>query len=100
MTIYSQISSNKMKTWLIITLFVAFITTIVFVYGKVSGNGLSYAGIALVISGIMGFASYYYSDKMILGMSNAKQIKKSDNPELFRIVENLCIGEGVPMPRI
>ena len=89
-----------MKTWLIIVLFVAFITTIVFVYGKVSGDGLSYAGIALVISGVMGFVSYYYSDKMILGMSNAKQIKKSDHPELFRIVENLCIGEGIPMPKI
>ena len=100
MNIYSQISSNKMKTWLIITLFVAFITTIVFVYGKVSGGGLSYAGVALIISGIMGFTSYYYSDKMILGMSSARQIQKKDHPELFRTVENLCIGEGIPMPKI
>ena len=100
MNIYSQISSNKMKTWLIITLFVAFITTIVFVYGKVSGSGLSYAGVALIISGIMGFVSYHYSDKMILGMSNARQIVKKDHPELFRTVENLCIAEGTPMPKI
>ena len=48
----------------------------------------------------MSFASYYYSDSMILGMSGAKQIKKSDNPLLFRTIENLCIGAGVPMPRI
>lgn len=100
MNIYSQISSNKAKTWMIIILFVAFITTIVFVYGKISGDGLSFAGIALIISGIMGLTSYYYSDKMILGMSNAKQIVKSDHPELFRTVENLCIGEGIPMPKI
>jgi len=100
MNIYSQISANKWKTWLIIVLFVVFITTILFVYGKASGYGLSYAGIGLIFSGIMAFSSYYYSDKMILGMSGAKQIKKSDNPLLFRTVENLCIGAGVPIPKI
>lgn len=100
MNIYSQISANKTKTWLIMFLFVIFITTILFVYGKASGYGLSYAGIGLIISGLMTFASYYYSDKMVLGMSGAKQIKKSDSPQLFRTVENLCIGAGIPMPKI
>src|SRR3989344_4595652 len=100
MNIYSQISANKTKTWLIVVLFVLFITTVIFIYGKSSGYGLSYVGIGLVISGAMTFASYYYSDKMILGMSGAKQIAKRDNPQLFRIVENLCIGSGIPMPRI
>lgn len=100
MNIYSQISANKTKTWLIILLFIIFITTILFVYGKVSGYGFSYAGIGLIISGLMTFASYYYSDKMILGMSGAKQIDKKDHPEIFRIVENLCIGSGIPMPKI
>lgn len=100
MNIYSQISANKIKTWLIVTLFVLFVTTIIFVYGKASGYGLSYAGIGLIISGLISFASYYYSDKMILGMSKAKQIAKKDNPELFRIVENLCIGAGIPMPKV
>lgn len=100
MNIYSQINANKRKTWLIVVLFVIFITTIIFIYGKASGYGLSYAGIGLIISGIMGFASYYYSDKMILGMSGAKQIAKKDHPQLFRTVENLCIGAGIPMPKI
>lgn len=100
MNIYSEINANKTKTWLIIFLFVIFITTILFVYGRASGYGLSYAGIGLVISGLMSFASYYYSDKMILGMSNAKQIQKKDHPTLFRTVENLCIGAGVPLPKI
>lgn len=85
---------------MIIILFIAFITTILYVYGKASGFGLSYAGIGLIIAGTMSFSSYYYSDKMILGMSQAKQIQKNDNPQLFRIVENLCIGAGVPMPKI
>jgi len=100
MNIYSQVSSNKLKTWIIIGLFIIFITTLLYVYGNASGYGLSFAGMALVISGIMSFASYYYSDKIILGMSKAKQIKKNDYPELFRTVENLCIGAGTPMPKV
>lgn len=100
MNIYSQIKANKTKTWLIVVFFILFITTIVFIYGKASGYGLSYAGIGLVISGTMGLISYYYSDRIILGMSNAKQVAKKNNPELFRIVENLCIGAGIPMPKI
>ena len=100
MNIYSQISANKTKTWLIIVIFILFITTILFIYGKASGYGWSYAGIGLIISGLMTFASYYYSDKMILGMSGAKQIVKKDRPQLFRTVENLCIGAGIPMPKI
>ena len=100
MTIYSQIAANKTKTFVIIGLFVIFITTILYIYGNASGYGLSFVGLALIISGIMGFASFYYSDKVILGMSKARQIKKSDYPELYRIVENLCIGTGLQMPKI
>jgi heat shock protein HtpX len=100
MSIYSQISSNKRKTWIVIVLFILFITTLLYVYGNTSGYGLSFAGIALILSGIMSYGSYYYSDKIVLGLSKAKQIEKKDNPQLFRIVENLCIGSGIQMPRI
>jgi heat shock protein HtpX len=100
MNIYSQISANKTKTWLIVGLFIIFVTTIAFVYGKASGYGFSYAGIGLIVAGFSGLISYYYSDKMVLGMSGAKQIAESDNKQLFHTVENLCIGAGVPMPKI
>lgn len=100
MNIYTQINSNKFKTWVIILLFIAFITTLLYVYGKASGYGLSFVGLALIISGLMSFVSYYYSDKMILGMANAKQIQKKDNPKLFRIVENLSIASGLPIPKV
>lgn len=100
MNIYSQISSNIYKTWLIIILFVVFITTLAFVYGKASDYGLPSAGIALVVTGIISFLSYYFSDSIVLSLSNAKKIKKEDNPKLFRTVENLCIGAGIPLPQI
>src|SRR5258706_1383867 len=100
MNIYSQITSNKWKTWLIMALFTIFISTIGFVYGKATGYGLSLAGFALILAGLTSFGSYYFSDKLVLATVNAQEIQKKDNPELFNTVENLCIGDGLPMPRI
>ncbi|HUD09823.1 MAG TPA: M48 family metalloprotease [Patescibacteria group bacterium] len=100
MNVYSAISANKNKTWLIMVLFVLIITTVVYVFSKALGYGLGFAGIALILAGITSIGSYYYSDKIILATSHAKPIQKSDNPELFRTVENLCIGDGLPMPKI
>jgi heat shock protein HtpX len=100
MNIYSAIAANKNKTWLIMLLFVLIITTVVYVFSKALGYGLGFAGIALILAGIMSIGSYYYSDKIVLATAGAKSIQKSDNPELFRTVENLCIGDGLPMPKI
>lgn len=100
MKIYSSISSNKLKTWIIMTLFVVFITTVIYVFSQALGYSLSLVGIALIISGFMSFGSYYWSDKIVLAMSGAKRIEKKDNKELYNIVENLAIGAGLPPPII
>lgn len=100
MSIYSQITANKLKTWVIIFAFVIFVTFVLYIYGQATGYGLSFIGIALIIAGLMSLGSYYYSDKIVLAMSKARQIRKKDNPTFFRIVENLCIGAGLPMPKV
>lgn len=81
-------------------LFIIFITTLAYIFGKASGYGVSYAGIALIFSGIFSFISYYTSDQVVLGMSGASRIQKKDNPLLWNTVENLCIGAGIPMPKV
>lgn len=55
---------------------------------------------AVVLSIVMNIASYWFSDKLVLAMSHAKPIQKQDNPELYRIVENLAITAGLPMPKL
>ncbi len=100
MSIYNQISSNKRRTWLVMALFVLFITTVAYVYGKASGYGFSFAGLALVISGVLSFASYYFSDSMVLAISGAKEVVPTDDPELYHVVENLSIAAGLPKPKI
>lgn len=100
MTIYNQIESNKRRTWIIMAFFIVFITTIAYVFGRANGYGFSWAGIALIISGLMSFGSYYYSDKLVLLMSSAQPVSEIGNPQLYHTVQNLCIGAGIPMPKI
>ncbi len=100
MNIYSAISANKWKTWLILVLFVLFITTLGYVFGKALGYGSSFIGFAFILAGITSFGSYYFSDKLVLATVGAKEVKKQDNPQLYHIIENLCIGDGLPMPKI
>jgi heat shock protein HtpX len=101
MNIYSNISQNKWKTILIMVLFVVFITTIAFVFGKALGESpLGIAGIALILSGIMSIGSYYYSDKLVLATTRAQPVSEKDNPVLYHVVENLALGDGIPMPKV
>lgn len=100
MNIYSAISTNVWKSWAIMILFVIFATTVAFVIGKATGYGPSYSFIVFPIAIFSSVGSYFFSDKLVLSTSGAKEIKKDDAPELFRIVENLSIGDGVPMPKV
>jgi len=100
MSIYSQIDFNKRRTVFVMAFFIAFVTLVTYIFGQALGYGLSWAGMALIISGIFTFGSYYWSDKLVLAISGAHEIKEKDSPLLFRTVENLCIGAGLPMPKI
>ena len=104
MTAYTQVSSNRIKTWLIMLFFAVFVTVVFYIFASAYGFGapsaLGISGIALIIAGIMNFVSYYTSDKLVMAISGAKQIQKKDNPDLFRTVENQCIASGLPMPKI
>lgn len=101
MNIYSSISSNKWKTWIIMFFFVVFITTLVYVMSKALGVGdLSLVGISFILAGVMSIGSYYYSDRLVLATSGARQTKKSEYPDYFKTVENLCIASGLPMPKV
>lgn len=103
-TAWDQVSGNIFKTWIIMFFFSLFTVLIVYIfargfgYGEVGGLGIT--GFALIMAGIMNFVSYYWSDKIVLGISGAKPIAKKDNPEIYRLVENLCIAAGLPLPRI
>lgn len=97
--IYSEISSNKRKTALLITFFLALIIALGYVFSLYANEPLLLP-FAVGLSVLMSFFSYFYSDKIVLKMSHAKEIKRSDDEELYRSVENLSIAAGLPTPKI
>lgn len=100
MNIYSAISANVWKSYLILALFVLFAGAVAYVIGEATGYGPSAGIIVFIIAIIYSWVSYFYSDKIVLSMSGAKEIKKKDHPELYHIVENLAMGNGMPMPKV
>ena len=97
--LYTNAESNTRKTLLLISFFLLFIILIGWLFSYILDSYFILV-IAVFFSIIMSFSSYWYSDKMVLRMTRAKPIKKEDNPELYRIVENLCITAGLPIPKI
>jgi heat shock protein HtpX len=96
---YSAIAANKRNTVIIIGLFVALLAGISYWWGYSTGNGSS----AFLIMGFVvlyALLQYFIAGSLAVAMSGAIQIQKSDNPRLWRIVENLAITEGLPMPKV
>lgn len=96
---YNAISKNKRNTLLIMALFVGLITAIGYVVGYMYGDyNIAY----YFIGGAVLYAAlqYFISDKLAVAMTGAHEIAKKDNPRLYRIVENLSITDGLPMPKV
>jgi len=81
------------------TILLAALTALVVWIGQMFG-GTNGAVLALVIAGAMNFFSYWFSDKIVLRMYGAQEITQSDDPELFSIVRELTVRDGLPMPRV
>ena len=87
------------KTWLYLLGFFLFVIGTGWLMSYVLGSQII-LWIAVILSIVMSFGSFWYSDKLVLSLSHAKPIEKKDAPEFYRIVENLSITAGLPMPRL
>jgi heat shock protein HtpX len=99
MTLYHLAEKNVRKTWFLITFFLIFIIGLGWLFSYLL-DSFGILIFAVIFSIFMSFTSYWYSDKIVLSMAGAKLIKKSDNPTLYRTVENLCITTGLPFPKV
>ena len=94
-------AANKRKTFLLLASFGALMWLVV--YAALTYMGSSTAGIvpiAVGLSLISVWGSYYASDKLVLTMTGARQIQESDNPRLFALIQEVCIASGLPMPKV
>jgi len=98
-TLYTHAESNIRKTWFYLAGFLILIILLGWLISYILGTYII-LWFAVIYSVLMSFFSYWYSDKIVLAMSHAKPIEKKDNPELYRLVENLCITAGLPLPKI
>lgn len=96
---YSAIAKNKRNTVFIIILFLLIIGALGAVAAYIAGDW-SIAVITLVIAAAYAIFQYFMATRQTLALSGAHQIQKSDEPRLYRIVENLAITEGMPMPKV
>jgi len=97
---YELVDANKARSAVVIACFIAFITAATYLLCYALGFDYSIVGIVLIISGILSFASYYYSDKMILSIQGAVPANKKDNFDFYTVAENLCGPAGIPMPKL
>lgn len=99
-SLYSHQSANIRKTWLLMTLFLLIVIIIGFALSFVYGNpNILYYAVAFSILANLG--SYWFSDRLVLSMANAKPVEsKAEYPELWNTLENLSITAGLPMPAL
>jgi heat shock protein HtpX len=97
---WEQITKNKAKSTVLVVLFVAFVIFLGWIFGRTTALGPAGPVLAAVIAGIMAFASYYNSDKMVLRLSRARPVSKSEFPYLYNTIEGLSVAAGVPVPKM
>lgn len=99
MLTYDHIDSNKRKTAALIAVFLILIIGLGFAF-SLAYDAPEIIVIAVVFSVTMSLVSYFYADKIALGLSKARPVTRQSHPELYRIVENLSIAGGLPTPKI
>ncbi len=98
-SLYTHSDSNTRKTWLLMSVFLIFIILVGYIFSTAMESPvILYFSVGFSI--VSSFVSYWWSDKIVLAMSNAKEVEFKDNKELYRLVENLCIASGLPLPKI
>jgi len=96
---YSQIASNKRRTVLIMFVFMVFAGLLAWFFDIFTGS-MSLTVFVLIFAVTYAAVSYFAGSRLSLALNGAHEIQKADNPRLWRIIENLAITDGLPMPRV
>ena len=104
-TYHTLIARNKRNSFFLIGLFLIVFIALGVLIGLVWGrNNERVAIIVPVVAGIVAFVlilfSYYGGSSVLLGLSKARAITKADDPQLYNVVEELCLAAGTPVPKV
>lgn len=97
---YSAIARNKRNTWFILGGFVLVLALVGLLAGWLAGNNWWITAFILIFATGYATVQYFCADREALALSGAVEVTAADAPRYFRLVENLCITTGTPMPRL
>jgi heat shock protein HtpX len=97
---FDAIASNRRRSYLLLFVVVLLIVGVAYVFGLYYELGHWVAIPAAVFALMATWGGYYYSDKIVLSMSQARPVTKREEPYLWNTVEGLSIAAGLPMPRL
>lgn len=100
MTHYQLVTSNKRRSTIIIAAFILFIVGAAYFMTYAFGYSYDVVAIALIFSGTTSFASYWWSDKIILAISNARPASREEFFDFYTTIENIALSQRLPMPRL
>ncbi|OGG49632.1 zinc metalloprotease HtpX [Candidatus Kaiserbacteria bacterium RIFCSPHIGHO2_01_FULL_54_36] len=98
-SLYTQQGKNIRKTWFLMAGFLVIVIALGWIVSQLYGNtAILYAAVAFSL--VMNITAYWFSDKIALSATGAKEADPVEYLELHRIVENLAITAGLPKPRV
>ncbi len=97
--LYTHQDSNVRKTWLLMSGIFVLLIGLGWLFSRAYGNPMILYVVA-VFSVVGNIVSYWFSDKIALASSGAVAVSREQNVRLYRIIENLCITAGLPLPRL
>ncbi len=100
MTHYDLVSSNQHKSLFILVAFIAFIVGVTYVMSVAFNAGTDFTILAILFSTATSFASYWWSDKIVLAISGARPVTRQEFFDFYTVTENLCIGERMSVPKL
>lgn len=99
-TIYTHISANKQKSAFLLIVFIVFVIGLGWAADQLTESGSGFILLAFPLALGMSFVGYFTGDALVLWTSGAKPVTREQNPYVYRLVENLCITAGLPVPKI
>jgi len=92
---------NRRKTFFLLFFMGVLVWLIAYIaISSFGGSGAGVIPLAVGISLISVWGSYFASDKLVLKMTRAQVIQETDHPQLFNLVNEVCIASGLPMPKV
>ena len=103
-TFYDQISANRRNSLFLALAVILLLGVLGFAIGyAISGRAAGAVGavvIAVIIGSVAALGSYFGGDKLVLTVSDAKEVDPTSAPQLMNVVQELAIAANIPMPKV